>query len=53
MSSQQESETERLERKVSELRVELKKWEHKFESTNGRPPSRQDIKGIGEICEQN
>lgn len=43
-------ESKRLEDKIADLKVELKTWEHSFEATNGKPPSRQDIKGSKEIC---
>lgn len=39
-----EIDAQRLEKKVIDLRVELKKWERDFESKNARAPSRQDIK---------
>jgi hypothetical protein len=42
--------SKRLEDKIADLKVELKTWEHSFEATNGKPPSRQDIKGNKEIC---
>lgn len=45
-----EVESEKIRGKITDLKIELKKWEHAFEASNGKPPSRQDIKGNKEIC---
>lgn len=45
-----EVESEKIRGNISDLKIELKKWEHAFEALNGKPPSRQDIKGNKEMC---